>query len=714
MKGVLTPDQQLMVMGKIWGPDREGYVFLPWIPGTTKSKEERRKNYHEGPSFAWPEDREKIKSWLASHTADDVYFAPCLFEDKRRIEQAAVPERALWADMDEADPQTLDSDLRPTIAWESSPGRYQAVWLLADGQVGLSWPGRENHRLTMAVGADPSGWDTTQLLRVPGRPNYKFGYKEENGGKPVPGTLLWDNGPRYVVSDFSDLPEVVGAGSLNDETDLLDDDVLAGVDRHDVWARVRLKVTHRVREFMGFRREIQITEDMDRSEILWSIARDLADAGCSAAEIIAVVKPTVWNKYANRGDEMKQLKTLASRALREVAAAVEAGDNGALEVVGDDKPEIRWLSDVMATHLRRPRWLVNNVWSEGGCGFIAGDPKSYKSWTGLDLAVSIATGTPFLGDPQFSVVGGPKPVLYLQEEDSEIVVRDRLDLIVEGKCPELHWHGQLSWSDRGGLIWSPPAGSIPLGFHIRTGFISSDPGWQAWLAETVAEGQFGQVIIDTMGTTAGDVDTDRAPELMGKILRPLREISGLTGAGIAVVHHNRKGSEGQNRGGQRMLGSVALHAWVDDALYVHSREQLKSGVTKVRIERESKAATEHRWTLEVPRMGVARDGARTVWKPIVGLWDTSEEPITGDGDVSNAQKAPSTRRGGTRPAGTDITIRVRGMGGAGHAVSFADIVEVTQKTASDARKQLADAVKNELLSGSESEGYRVISPRTRD
>jgi hypothetical protein len=717
VKGVLTVEQQLNVMSKIWGNDREGYVFLPWIPGTTTNKEERRKGYHEGPSFAWPEERAKIINWLSTHTADDVYFAPCLFEDNRRIEQAAAPERALWADMDEADPQTLPHDLRPTIAWESSPGRYQAVWLLSDGAVGLSWPGRENHRLTMAIGADPSGWDTTQLLRVPGRVNYKFVYKDTNGGKGVQGELLWDGGPRYVVEDFIDLPKVVSADAGNGDADLVDESIVGDVDRHDVWARVRLKVSHRVRELMGFRRESQITENMDRSEILWSISRDLADAGCSAAEIIAVIRPTVWNKYAGRGDEMKQLKALAGKSLREVINEAKAGDGGALEVIGDDKPDIRWLSDVMAVHLRRPRWIVNNVWSEGGCGFIAGDPKSYKSWTALDFAVSIATGAPFLGDPAFSVVGGLRPVLYLQEEDSEIVVRDRLDFIVEGKCAEMHWHGSMSWSDRGGLVWSPPTSTIPLGFHVRTGFISSDPGWQAWLAETIAEGQFGQVIIDTMGTTAGDVDTDRAPELMSKILRPLREISSMTGAGIAVVHHNRKGTEGQSRGGQRMLGSVALHAWVDDALYVHSREQLKSGITKVRIERESKASTEHRWTLEVPRMGVGRDGARTVWSPTVGLWDTSADVVTGDTDrPDTGQPVASTPRGGSRPAGHDIAWKVSSMqprDNPDHRVPFSAIVSGTQKPASQARKQLADAVSNGLMIGDEAGGYRSLT-RARD
>lgn len=694
MKGVLTVEQQLSVLGKIWGGDREGFIFLPWIDGKARTKEARRKGYHEGPAFEWPADRDKIKAWLSTHTADDLYFTPCLFEDKRRIEQAAAPERSLWADMDEADPQKLAGDLRPTIAWESSPGRFQAVWLLSDGAVGLSWPTRENQRLTMAVGADPSGWDTTQLLRVPGRLNHKYVY----GDTPRPGTLLWDTGPRYSVSDFADLPEIVSAGS---DGELLDDEVLAGIDRHDVWARVRLKVTHRVRDLMGFRSERQITEDMDRSEILWSIARDLADAGCNGAEIIAVIKPTVWNKYSGRGDELKRLKELAGKVIAEAKAVVDDGDGGALEVIEDEpKPEIRWLSDVMSVHMRRPRWIINNVWSEGGCGFIAGDPKSYKSWTGLDMAVSIATGTPFLGDPAFGIVGGPRPVLYLQEEDGEVVVRDRLDHIVEGKCPDLHWHGQVRM-EAGVVVWSPPDKGIPLGFHVRTGFISSDPGWQAWLAETIQEGEFGHVVIDTMGTTAGDVDTDKASDLMGRILRPLRQISGITGAGITIVHHNKKGSGQEHRGGSRMLGSVALHAWVDDALYIHSREQLPTGVTKVRIERESKAAVEHRWTLEVPRMGADRHGNRTVWTPTVGLWDANAEVHTGDTDRPDTAARPTPTRTGGKVAGSEIMWKVKQLrGNEQRPITVERVAESNAMSPSSVRDQLGKAIENGLLKGS--------------
>src|SRR5207245_2868924 len=63
----------------------------------------------------------------------DWYFAPCLFTGSRRKEHA-LPSRLLYADLDETDPSGLD--LRPSIAWETSHGRYQGIWLL-DRQVAV-------------------------------------------------------------------------------------------------------------------------------------------------------------------------------------------------------------------------------------------------------------------------------------------------------------------------------------------------------------------------------------------------------------------------------------------------------------------------------------------------------------------------------------------------------------------------------------------------
>ena len=46
---------------------------------------------------------------------------------------------------------------------------------------------------------------------------------------------------------------------------------------------------------------------------------------------------------------------------------------------------------------RPQRWLVEPLWGASSVGLIGGAPKCSKTWLGLDLALSVATGTACLG-----------------------------------------------------------------------------------------------------------------------------------------------------------------------------------------------------------------------------------------------------------------------------------------------------------------------------
>lgn len=654
MQGQLTPEQQLQVLSRIWGNDRKGYAFLPYIDGWTRSKDERRKNFHESRAFRWPKQRNEILQHLAAHAEDDLYFTPNLFDGKRRIEQNVAPEKVLYADLDPVDPGQL-GHLRPTIAWESSPGHYQGIWITDRERTGASWPGKENHRLTVAIEADPSGWDATQLLRVPGRPNYKFEYKEKNNGKPVTGAgLLWDNGPRYVWSDFDDLPDV--GAVVGDDVEMIDEEIIESVDRHEVWARVRLKVSAKCREYLALKSDPQGVADRD--QVLWQIERDLADAGCTLIEIVAIVRPSVWNKYKGRNDELKRLKI-------EAAKAINARPDDLEEVV-EAKPNITWLKDVIGQPIPRPKWLVKDIWTRAGCGFIAGAPKSYKSWMGLDLALSVATGTAFLNQAQFRV-SKPESVLYLQEEDNLALVMDRLMNILESKAPRRLHSGQMvivgSDTQRdmkisvppsarsGDVLWAPPTGDVPLALHVQTGFMSSDPGWQSWLDEVMEEGKFALVIIDTLSTTT-DADMDKTGEMMTRVLKPLKQLAHKHDAAICIIHHNKKAATDENgrRAGNDMLGAVGLHAWVDCAIYARS----KNGKGEIAVEREAKLAQEMTMKVNIPLMfWDLKTGERRLWDP---------ELITeGLETVETVTEQPTPNRSGT--GGQMLASKIKAMGG---------------------------------------------------
>src|SRR6476646_1674547 len=91
----------------------------------------------------------------------DLYFCPYIFSKPKRQKRYALTTPWLHADLDEVDPNTLA--LPATTAWETSPGRWQCLWLL-----GKHFPQTHHdkicQRLTYLTGADKGGWSITKLL----------------------------------------------------------------------------------------------------------------------------------------------------------------------------------------------------------------------------------------------------------------------------------------------------------------------------------------------------------------------------------------------------------------------------------------------------------------------------------------------------------------------------------------------------------------------
>lgn len=102
----------------------------------------------------------------------DLYFCPNAFEAGGRKKSLCLPGRLMYQDLDESDPRELA--LHPELWWETSPGRYQAVWVL-DREIEPEELQQLNRALNRASHADPGTWNLTRLLRVPGSWNAKRG-----------------------------------------------------------------------------------------------------------------------------------------------------------------------------------------------------------------------------------------------------------------------------------------------------------------------------------------------------------------------------------------------------------------------------------------------------------------------------------------------------------------------------------------------------------
>jgi RecA-family ATPase len=81
----------------------------------------------------------------------------------------------------------------------------------------------------------------------------------------------------------------------------------------------------------------------------------------------------------------------------------------------------------LPTRAEEQRWLVEHLWSEEAVGIVGGEPKCGKTFLALDLAVSVAAGTPCLR--RFCVSRPGRVLLYIAEDPLDEVQRR-----LEGIC----------------------------------------------------------------------------------------------------------------------------------------------------------------------------------------------------------------------------------------------------------------------------------------
>jgi len=106
-----------------------------------------------------------------SEEGREVYQCAHLLTARRRVKACAASLSACYVDGDGAKPNATVP--QPTAVVISSLGREQYWWRLSRPVVPEE--GEDlNRRLAYAMGADLSGWDLTQLLRMPGTRNRKY------------------------------------------------------------------------------------------------------------------------------------------------------------------------------------------------------------------------------------------------------------------------------------------------------------------------------------------------------------------------------------------------------------------------------------------------------------------------------------------------------------------------------------------------------------
>lgn len=109
----------------------------------------------------------------------DVYFAPAVFSERSARRECVLPSAWAFADLDYVHPS--DAVILPTVAWQTSPGKWQAMWLMNNLVERLELRSL-NRAICQSSGADPGTWNENRILRVPGTTNMKHERKREMAG----------------------------------------------------------------------------------------------------------------------------------------------------------------------------------------------------------------------------------------------------------------------------------------------------------------------------------------------------------------------------------------------------------------------------------------------------------------------------------------------------------------------------------------------------
>lgn len=191
------------------------------------------------------------------------------------------------------------------------------------------------------------------------------------------------------------------------------------------------------------------------------------------------------------------------------------------------------------------QWLLEGLWGQQAVGIVGGEPKCCKSFLALDMAVSVASGTPCLA--RFRAMN-PGRVLLFAAEDSLPIVRSRLEGIAASR--------QLDFAALDVCVITEPVLRLDLERDRKA------------LVETVARWRPRLLVLDPF-VRLHRIDENAVAEV-APLLAYLRELQREYETAVLLVHHARKGAS-HLRAGQALRGSSELHAWGDSNVYLRRK-----------------------------------------------------------------------------------------------------------------------------------------------
>lgn len=186
-----------------------------------------------------------------------------------------------------------------------------------------------------------------------------------------------------------------------------------------------------------------------------------------------------------------------------------------------DEPVIR--RGLVRSELRevpKTEWMIDGLLPRNVVGVLAGRNSTFKTFLALDMALCIATGTPFHGRE-----GGCSPVLFLAAEGDLEDLDDRITAWEEAN--------EVTVDDEMFTVWSEAVDMFAPGKAFKE------------LLEDVEE-RASLVVVDTLRAVSGEADENSSQ--MGRVINNLQRIKQATGGGSVIVIHHTTANDSKVRG----------------------------------------------------------------------------------------------------------------------------------------------------------------------
>jgi len=258
-----------------------------------------------------------------------------------------------------------------------------------------------------------------------------------------------------------------------------------------------------------------------------------------------------WAAYQIRraktvADDLVNGLNAAPDKAEDIIAHVQNALNQIRGEAGNDLPDLIDAATFIAEPIEPPAELVEGLLHKGSKLVFGGSSKSFKTWSLLDLAISVATGADWI---QRQTVQGK--VLFLNFEIQPHAWQSRIVNVAQAKGVQLHPGQIILWNLRGHAA----------DFKVLIPRI---------IAKCRAE-NFALIVLDPIYKLYGSTDENSAGNV-ALLLNALEALATETGAAIAFGAHFAKGNASGKDAIDRISGS-GVFARDPDSLLIFTKHE---------------------------------------------------------------------------------------------------------------------------------------------